>query len=123
MMQWLTFIGADTEARFYYIRRVLHDWPMASAQGILANLAAAMSLDSRILVDEVVLSETNVNPTVAMTDVALMLQWAGVERTRSDWDELVEGVIDANGNKRLEVESVHEYGKESHECIIVLKLR
>lgn len=52
-----------------------------------------------------------------------MLQFAGVERTRSEWEQLVDAVEDAKGNKVLQIERVDEYLKENHNCLITLKLR
>lgn len=82
-----------------------------------------MDGNSRILIDEIALPDMNVSPQAAMMDVTLMLQFAGVERTRGEWEQLVDTVEDANGNKVLQIESVYEYLKENHNCLIALKLR
>lgn len=42
-------------AKFYYLRRILHDWPDAEFLTILANLKEAMQSDSKVLIDEGVL--------------------------------------------------------------------
>lgn len=110
-------------AKFYYLRRILHDWPLAQSKVILANLAAAMDSGSRILLDEISLPDVNASPRATMQDIALMVQMAGIERTRSEWKELVDGVEDKEGQKLLEVESVYEYNKEGNVCVTVLKLR
>ena len=109
-------------AKFYYLRRILHDWPLAQSKVILANLAAAMDSKSRILLDEISLPDINSSPRAVMQDIALMVQMAGVERTRSEWKELVDGVQDKEGQRVLEVESVYEYAKDSNGCVTVLKL-
>jgi demethylsterigmatocystin 6-O-methyltransferase len=110
-------------AQFYYLRHILHDWPLVPAQKILANLAVALSADSRILVDEMVLPDANVSTLIAMMDLAMMIPFAGAERTQDEWHELVDGVVDGTGRKLLVVEEVHEYAQEGHRCMLVLRLR
>jgi hypothetical protein len=82
-----------------------------------------MNEQSRILIDEVCLPDMNVHPRAAMMDVSMMLYMAGAERTRDDWQKLVNGVEDVSGRSVLEIEIVQEYSKEAHSSIIVLKLR
>jgi hypothetical protein len=47
-------------AKAYYLRAVLHDWPDKQALAILQSIKEAMSEDSVLLIDEVLLPETNV---------------------------------------------------------------
>ena len=82
-----------------------------------------MDSESRILIDEVALPDMNVSLQAAMRDITMMVQLAGVERTQQEWKELVDAVEDAEGKKVLEIESVHEYAKDVHGCVTVLKLR
>lgn len=109
-------------AKYYYLRRILHDWPDSESRLILRNLALAMNEDSRILVDEVSFPDTKVNWRAALQDIAMMVQLGGKERTRSEWVALVEGVK-VEGGRALVVDSVHEYDMVGHGCITVLKLR
>lgn len=44
-------------ARAYYFRNVLHDWPADKCVEILRNIVPAMTAESRILIDEMVLPE------------------------------------------------------------------
>jgi demethylsterigmatocystin 6-O-methyltransferase len=110
-------------AKFYYVRQIIHDWPDKPAALILTNLAAAMGPESRILCDDIALPEMNMSPGAACLDVALMTHFAGGERTRGDWKELVASVVGADGRGLLEIEEVFEYDREGHICVTVLKLR
>ncbi|KAL5347912.1 hypothetical protein ACLOAV_007323 [Pseudogymnoascus australis] len=102
-------------ARFYYLRRILHDWPDEQCIGILHNLAAAMSSESRILIDEVVLPDVDVHWHAAMGDISMGVLLAGKERTRREWEALVA----ASG---LRLVGVHTYSVSLYNSIIVLGL-
>ncbi|KAL4886398.1 O-methyltransferase-domain-containing protein [Aspergillus karnatakaensis] len=72
-------------AKFYYLRRILHDWPDAKCIQILQHLRSAMASDSRILIDEKVLPDTNVPWQSAMADLSMMVTMAGKERSEAQW--------------------------------------
>nr|KAK5438908.1 hypothetical protein LTR18_008343 [Exophiala xenobiotica] len=101
-------------AEFYYLRRIMHDWPDAECLTILSNLAEAMDGDSRILMDEVVLPDVNVPWQAAMQDISMTIQFGGKERTRSEWD----GLIERSG---LKVVDVRTYNVSSCASVIVLE--
>jgi demethylsterigmatocystin 6-O-methyltransferase len=110
-------------AKFYYLRQIIHDWPTKQAGLILQTLAAAMGPESRILCDDIALPEMNISASAACKDLAIMLHFAGGERTRNDWKELVDGVVGPDDRGLLEIEEVFEYDREGHVCVTVLKLR
>ena len=114
----LTMIYANPilGASFYYLRRILHDWPDSSCIKILKNLADAMTTDSRILIDEVVLPDFNVHWEAAMADIAMAIQFASRERTKKQWEDLVEG-------SGLRIELIHTYNATGYNSIIVLQLK
>ncbi|OAP64699.1 hypothetical protein AYL99_00671 [Fonsecaea erecta] len=76
-------------AAFYYLRRIMHDWPDAECRTILSRLSEAMASDSLILIDEIVLPEANVPWQAAMQDVSMNILFAGKERTRDQWERLI----------------------------------
>ncbi|OBT64987.1 hypothetical protein VE03_05648 [Pseudogymnoascus sp. 23342-1-I1] len=106
---------ATEGARFYYLRRILHDWPDEQCIDILHNLAAAMSSESRILIDEVVLPDVNVHWHAAMGDISMGVLFAGKERTRTQWEALV-------AESGLRLVGVHTYSVSQYNSIIVLGL-
>jgi len=77
-------------AKFYYLRHVLHDWPDDDCIRILKNIIPAMGPESLILLDEVVLPETKVPWQVSSMHLLMMALHGGTERTREDWESLVD---------------------------------
>ncbi|KAK0512054.1 hypothetical protein JMJ35_005182 [Cladonia borealis] len=72
------FDGQHVKGAFnYYFRRIFHDWSDAVSQTILRNTVQAMDHRSRILI-----TDTDIN----------MMSFTGMERTQSQWKELLEGV-------------------------------
>ncbi|KAF4988022.1 hypothetical protein FGRMN_10016 [Fusarium graminum] len=80
---------AITGARIYYMRNILHDWPDNECITILKHTAAALAPDSVILVDEMVLPDTDAHFHATQQDIALMSTLAAMERTREHWNSLV----------------------------------
>ncbi|KAL1984025.1 hypothetical protein VTN96DRAFT_9622 [Rasamsonia emersonii] len=77
-------------ARAYFFRRVLHDWPDVRCIEILRNTASALKPGySRILIGDVVLPARNPPLLPSLFDFN-MLTVAGMERTRKQWEELLE---------------------------------
>lgn len=78
-------------AQIYYIRRVFHDWLDDEARSILRNIVPAMAPDSRILISDMALPEpvTAKDANAVWLDL-MMLTIGGKERTKRDWELLVE---------------------------------
>lgn len=78
-------------AQIYYIRRVFHDWLDPEARRILANIVPAMAADSRILISDMAMPEpvTRHDAHAVWLDL-MMLTIGGKERTKRDWQLLVE---------------------------------
>lgn len=91
----------------------MHDWPDETAARILRNTASAMSSDSRILVDDVVLPDTGANWQATMNDLSMMIFFAGKERARQQWLTLADSV-------GLRVEEIHNYAASTYTSIVVL---
>ncbi|KAJ5610647.1 hypothetical protein N7510_007366 [Penicillium lagena] len=102
-----------TGAKFYYMRRIMHDWCDDDASKILLNVAAAMGPDSRILIDEVVLPRTGAHWQATMADIAMMAASAGKERSVPQWNALCE-------RSGLRVEQIHTYEPVTYTSILVL---
>ena len=86
------------DAKAYYLRTVLHDWPDKQAREILENIKAAMNKDSILLINETVLPESNVPLYPAMLDLSMMALFSSLDRTRTQFEEL----LDSTGFKLLE---------------------
>ncbi|KAL4934711.1 S-adenosyl-L-methionine-dependent methyltransferase [Aspergillus undulatus] len=83
---------------------------------ILQNLKSAMAHDSRILVDEILLPETNVPYLGAAADLTMMIMQGSKERTRKQWTMLAE-------RSGLRIAHVHEYNDSiGLQAIIVFEL-
>lgn len=94
----------------------MHDWPDTLAAQILQHLKAAMNADSRILIDEVLLPEMNVHWHAAMADISMGIMFGGKERTRKQWEDLVD-------QAGLRLEQVHTYNLLTYNSIVVLALK
>ncbi|KAL8659825.1 MAG: hypothetical protein Q9202_006924 [Teloschistes flavicans] len=77
-------------AKAYYLRAVLHDWPDSACREILGNVRAAMRPGySKLLIDEMVLPDTDVPPIGAFLDLTMMALETGAERTSKQWHDLL----------------------------------
>lgn len=94
----------------------MHDWPDQDATKILQNIAAVMSSDSRILIDDAVLPNTGAVWQETMADLALMASCGGVERTTRQWESLA----DSAG---LKVKLIHSYVASTYTAVVVLALK
>ncbi|KAK6821904.1 hypothetical protein PG987_014729 [Apiospora arundinis] len=78
-------------ARAYALHSILHDWGDEEGVKILENLRPALKKGySRVLFNEIVLSEEN--PTLAATsmDMMMLAHFAVKERTERDWRAIIE---------------------------------
>ena len=100
-------------ARAYYLRTVLHDWPDSYCQKILKNIIPAMGPMSRLLLNECVLAESGTPLFPAQLDISMMIMHASMERTRKHWDKLL-------GEVGLEIVAVHtaEKARRGSESLI-----
>ncbi|KAI1133130.1 S-adenosyl-L-methionine-dependent methyltransferase [Nemania abortiva] len=99
-------------ARAYYLRNILHDWPDEKCVEILKNIKLAMTEDSRILIDEMVLPERSAPWRATQLDLAMSSCFAAMERSRADWDSLL-------GKAGLAIVNVWKYTEQLDDCIIV----
>lgn len=77
------------DAKAYYLRNILHEWPDKQVREILANIKTAMNKDSILLINENVLPETDVPLYPAMLDLSMMAIFSSLGRTQSQFKELL----------------------------------
>jgi hypothetical protein len=79
-------------AKYYHLRRVLHDWNDGPSIKILEATRVAMSDTpdySRLLIHEFVLPDVGCGFNESMSDLMMMQIYDGKERTESQWNELL----------------------------------
>ena len=77
-------------ARAYFFRNICHDWSDEHCVSILKNTACSMRKGySRILIDDYVIPETDAPLHQSGLDF-LMMYASGMERTRRQWQSLLE---------------------------------
>ena len=76
-------------AKVYYMRNILHDWPDATCLTILKHLRAAMGADSVIIIDEIVVRNTESLWKQVNYDIVMMSALGGMERTKEQWKKLL----------------------------------
>ncbi|KAJ5935065.1 hypothetical protein N7466_004612 [Penicillium verhagenii] len=78
-------------ARIYYFRSIFHDWADQICLQILRNTISAMVPGySRILIVDFVLSDTDTPLMQASLDIQMMSIGAGVERSETQWRDLLQ---------------------------------
>ncbi|RYP75950.1 hypothetical protein DL769_003716 [Monosporascus sp. CRB-8-3] len=77
-------------AKYYYLRAILHNWDDDKAVQILANIVPAMSADSLVLIDEVVIPDQGAHVWPAGLDLQMYTLFGASERTTSQWDALLQ---------------------------------
>ncbi|KAJ5689653.1 O-methyltransferase family protein [Penicillium macrosclerotiorum] len=77
------------EADIYYLKSVLHDWDDIASQKILSNTAKAMGSNSRLLINEIVLADTEESLVRADMDMLMLFLSNGMERTKTQWADLL----------------------------------
>ena len=81
--------STPTGARWYHLRRVLHDWPDAECHEILRSTASAFTRGhSTLLITEFVLPDSGCGPGEALVDLSMMVL-NGMERSETQWHELL----------------------------------
>ena len=100
-------------AKFYFLRGVLHNHPDDRVCTILQHTKNAMSQDSVLLIDEMVLPDTGLELNVAAIDLTMMCAAASRERTKSQWQNLLESV-------GLEVQKSLVYNPAMYETVMAV---
>lgn len=80
-------------AKVYYLKMILHDWPSEQCLQILEKLRPALKKGySRILLNEIVIPETEAGWFETSVDLLMMQVHAAQERRERGWNQLVERV-------------------------------
>ncbi|PVI08139.1 S-adenosyl-L-methionine-dependent methyltransferase [Periconia macrospinosa] len=77
-------------AKAYYLRTVLHDWPNKQAKTILEHIRNVMSKDSILLINENAIPDRNVPLYQAQGDLAMMACFSALDRTEQQFAELLD---------------------------------
>lgn len=75
----------------YLLKSIVHDWDDERAGTILAHCRAVMPANGRLLIVEPVLPATvgpDVPPTIYLSDLTMLVNVGGRERTRADFETL-----------------------------------
>lgn len=117
MWHYIMFLGwcltAFIGAKFYYMRAVLHDWPDEKCRIILQNIIPAMDKKSVILLDEMVLPDTDVHWHATQIDMTMMGSLAAVERTHAQWTSLLDSV-------GLKITNIYTYTPSIYESVMAV---
>lgn len=77
-------------AKYYYLRAILHNWTDNEAVEILANIIPAMSAESLVVIDEVIMPDEKAHVWPAGLDLQMYTLFGTMERTVSQWDAILE---------------------------------
>lgn len=85
------FRHIDAKADLYLMKNVLHDWDDQACRKILANVAATMPDDCRLVVIEGAIDRNEVHPLMAVADLQMMMVCEeGRERSIRELQALLE---------------------------------
>lgn len=76
-------------AKFYYLRQILHDWPEEASIAILTHIKDAMGPESQLLIDEAVVPNSGAHEQATTVDMIMMSSLGSLERTVDDWTDLL----------------------------------
>lgn len=80
-------------SRLYFLRDVMHNWSDAKCAKILVRIVEAMDPEYfTLLIDDYVLPDTRAELRASEMDILMWLHTAGVERTVSQWKNLLNKV-------------------------------
>lgn len=102
-------------AKFYHLRGVLHNHPPLKVRKLLENTKSAMTPDSVLLVDEMILPETGINFDAASIDMTMLTAFASMERTEAQWRETFRDV-------GLELVKMYTYNPMNYESVMDVRL-
>lgn len=94
------------------MRNILHDYADDKAITIIHNTIPALSSDSLLVIDEIIIPNRGVHPRATELDMTMMTSLASIERTERQWDALLE-------RAGLKVLQKSTYNSSTGESIIV----
>lgn len=82
-----------TDADVYYLRHILHDWPLDKAVEILRNQVQSIKAGARLVINDAVGVQSSENPYASMiaraADLQMMVAANARERTLEEWKAMV----------------------------------
>ncbi|KAJ4371318.1 hypothetical protein N0V83_004535 [Neocucurbitaria cava] len=102
-------------ARTYYLRNIFHAWGDPTCKQILVNAKAGLTEDSVLLIDEIVLPERDATAQGAQHDVEVMICVGGIERTRDQWEKLL-------NSAGLQLREVINYDTDFEDSVVIAGL-
>ncbi|RYN41800.1 hypothetical protein AA0112_g1804 [Alternaria arborescens] len=79
-------------AKFYHLGWILHNWNDDKSKQILRQIKSAMSAESVILINDMILPEAAVPSFAASLDLVMLGACGARERMRKEWDEILADV-------------------------------
>ncbi|CAI6331809.1 unnamed protein product [Periconia digitata] len=98
-----------SNAKAYYLRNVLHDWPDKQAKQILEHIRPLLTKDSVLLINDNAIPEDNVGFYPAALDLIMMGVFASLERTEKQFEQL----LDETGFKLVGTWKAKDHGPGS----------
>lgn len=75
-------------AKFYHLGWVLHNWNDERSRQILRQIKSAMTAESVLLINDMILPESGVPAFAASLDLVMLGACASRERTLHEWKDL-----------------------------------
>lgn len=94
------------------MRNIMHDYPDDKCIAILHQLRSAMTPDSVVLIDEMVLPNQGAHWLAATLDLMVMSSLGAMERSEKQWRDL----LDAAG---FRIKEIFTYTEELRDSVIV----
>lgn len=79
-------------AKFYHLGWVLHNWNDEKSKDILLQIKSAMTAQSVILINDMILPETGVPSFSSTLDLVMLGACGSRERTMKEWTQILEEV-------------------------------
>ncbi|KAF2683182.1 S-adenosyl-L-methionine-dependent methyltransferase [Lentithecium fluviatile CBS 122367] len=98
-------------AKFYFMRGVFHNHPPHNVLKLLKNTKDAMTADSVLLIDEMILPETGAHIDAVTMDITMLAAFAGMERSEAQWRSVIE-------QAGLKLVTTYVYNPLSHESVM-----
>lgn len=81
-------VPGDCDA--YVLKSILHDWDDAASERILRRVHDASMPGAALLIVERIMADTDPSPVAAMSDLNMMINTGGMERTLDEWRSLTD---------------------------------
>lgn len=91
-------------ADIFILKRIMHDWDDAHALEILKNVRNAMDENSRLYIIDGILDYSENKPELAAIDLALLTIFQGRERTKAEFEALIQ----AAGLEIISIQTITE---------------